>query len=164
MDAEDLSHVLEGAVFELQNAQGEVIEEALTTGKDGTITIGQLQPGEYRFVETEAPAGYELDSTPINFTIELDEESAIQVLAKNSQIVEPTPETPENPSDSDKPENSDKPESGQSHDGGSIEKPETEQENGIRLPNTATSLFNYGLLGLVFLAIGLFLIRRRKKA
>ena len=170
VDAEDLSRVLEGAVFELQNAQGEVIEEALTTDKDGTITIGQLQPGEYRFVETEAPAGYELDSTPIDFTIGLDEESAIQVLAKNSQIVEPepetpeTPETPENPSDSDKPENSDKPESGQSDDGGSVEKPDPEQENGIRLPNTATSLFNYGLLGLVFLALGLFLIRRRKKA
>ena len=167
VDAEDLSRVLEGAVFELQNAQGEVVGEALTTGKDGTITIGQLQPGEYRFVETEAPAGYELDSTPIDFTIGLDEESAIQVLAKNSQIVEPepeTPETPENPSDSDKPENSDKPESGQSHDGGSVEKSDPEQENGIRLPNTATSLFNYGLLGLVFLALGVFLIRRRKKA
>ncbi|WP_428262688.1 MSCRAMM family protein, partial [Enterococcus faecium] len=62
--------VLQGAVFELQDANGTVLQSGLTTGADGKLAIEGLAPGVYQLVETQAPTGYELDATPIEFEIE----------------------------------------------------------------------------------------------
>ncbi|KWY02470.1 hypothetical protein AS225_15280 [Enterococcus faecium] len=51
--------VLQGAVFELQNREGETLQTGLTTGDDGTLAIDGLAPGAYQLVETQAPIGYE---------------------------------------------------------------------------------------------------------
>ncbi|WP_256087835.1 MSCRAMM family protein, partial [Brochothrix thermosphacta] len=60
---------LQGAVFELQDAEDKVIESGLTTDVSGKLAIDQLKPGNYQLVETKAPTGYELDSTPIKFEV-----------------------------------------------------------------------------------------------
>ncbi|MGC3806743.1 MSCRAMM family protein, partial [Enterococcus faecium] len=49
---------LQGAVFELQKAQGKNLHTGLTTGEDGKLAIDGLAPGVYQLVETQAPIGY----------------------------------------------------------------------------------------------------------
>lgn len=60
---------LAGAVFKLTKDNVTVIE-GLTTEKDGTAKANGLAPGVYELVETSAPEGYTLDSTPVRFEIE----------------------------------------------------------------------------------------------
>ncbi|MBQ7588950.1 MAG: choice-of-anchor A family protein, partial [Lachnospiraceae bacterium] len=43
--------------------------QVYTTGADGTITVTDLLWGNYKFVETKAPAGYVIDRTELTFTI-----------------------------------------------------------------------------------------------
>lgn len=59
----DGSQPLQGAKFELRNAQGSVVFTG-TTGADGTLTSSELAPGNYTWVEIEAPTNYKLDATP----------------------------------------------------------------------------------------------------
>ncbi|WP_029699477.1 SpaA isopeptide-forming pilin-related protein, partial [Clostridium sp. Ade.TY] len=44
-----------------------------TTDKNGVITVGDLRPGNYYFVETKAPEGYNLDNSKHEFKIILGE-------------------------------------------------------------------------------------------
>ena len=63
---------LSGAEYQLMDSTGEVIQSGLTTDENGDINITDLIPGHYQFVETKAPTGYTLNSTPIDFTIDAD--------------------------------------------------------------------------------------------
>ncbi|WP_283699377.1 MSCRAMM family protein, partial [Clostridium perfringens] len=72
-------HVLKGAVFNLQNQQGEDIRTNLITNENGEIVLNNLAPGDYQFVETKAPEGYELDKTPVKFTIVVGQKEAIKI-------------------------------------------------------------------------------------
>lgn len=45
--------------------------------------IDNLAPGDYQLVETKAPTGYELDATPVEFTIEFNQKDAVQVTKTN---------------------------------------------------------------------------------
>ncbi|EKK5253797.1 hypothetical protein PN658_002590, partial [Enterococcus faecalis] len=72
--------VLENAVFELQDNQGSVIKTNLTTDSSGTITVGDLLPGKYKFVEIKAPEGYELDATPVEFEIVKNQQKPISLV------------------------------------------------------------------------------------
>ena len=73
VDNRDNTVLLSGATFQLmkKNESGTYVNEGapLTTGADGKITITGLLPGEYQLVETAAPAGYYLQTTPIDFEI-----------------------------------------------------------------------------------------------
>ncbi|MDO7290029.1 SpaA isopeptide-forming pilin-related protein, partial [Shouchella clausii] len=60
---------LEGAVFSLFDAEGNELDTGLTTDEEGLLVVEDLAPGHYYFVETEAPFGYELDDTPLEFEI-----------------------------------------------------------------------------------------------
>lgn len=60
---------LAGAEFDLMDQDENVITSQLTSSHDGKIEVSDLEPGDYYFVETKAPAGYEIDSKPIHFTI-----------------------------------------------------------------------------------------------
>lgn len=69
---------LADAVFKLERKVGnewEVVREGLQTNDAaGLIKVFGLIIGEYRFVETQAPDGYTLDPTPVEFTITQDNE------------------------------------------------------------------------------------------
>ncbi|TYV50710.1 SpaA isopeptide-forming pilin-related protein [Listeria monocytogenes] len=72
-----------GAEFELQNADGTKVAENLVSNADGKIEVTDLAPGDYQFVETKAPTGYELDATPVTFTIEFNQATAVNVTKDN---------------------------------------------------------------------------------
>ncbi|SIS64905.1 SpaA isopeptide-forming pilin-related protein [Salimicrobium flavidum] len=85
-DAEQADTLLEGAVFDLQKEDGTVVESSLTTDENGEITVTDLEPGNYQFVETKAPEGYQLDQTPYSFSIEGQQTDVDQVTATNVQL------------------------------------------------------------------------------
>ena len=72
-------HVLKGAIFNLQNQEGINIRTDLTTDENGQISLNDLAPGDYQFIETKAPEGYELDKTPVKFTIVVGQKEAIKL-------------------------------------------------------------------------------------
>ncbi|SEO93045.1 Uncharacterized surface anchored protein, partial [Amphibacillus marinus] len=83
--------VLEGAVFDLEYNQGGTgnwINHTtnLTTDEDGVIAVDQLKGGQYRLVEQQAPSDYQLDDTPIYFTIEASNEAVDLEEIENSLI------------------------------------------------------------------------------
>ncbi|WP_033591747.1 prealbumin-like fold domain-containing protein, partial [Enterococcus faecalis] len=49
------------------------------TDASGEISVNDLAPGDYQFVETKAPTGYNLDTTPVTFTIERGQKEVVQV-------------------------------------------------------------------------------------
>ncbi|MBC1472986.1 prealbumin-like fold domain-containing protein, partial [Listeria seeligeri] len=72
-----------------------------TTNEQGILTVTDLELGDYQLVETKAPAGYELDSTPVVFTIGQNSTN-VSVTKENTKIPaipdKPlTPDTPEMP-------------------------------------------------------------------
>ena len=73
---------LEGATFEITDADGNVIATE-TSGPDGKIKVESILYGKYRYFETEAPKGYELDDTVHDFAIEHDEQ-IVEVTQENT--------------------------------------------------------------------------------
>ncbi|MFW8052877.1 SpaA isopeptide-forming pilin-related protein [Vagococcus fluvialis] len=88
-DKDNAKLLLAGAEFSLFKADGTLIKEKLTTNSEGKLIYDKLVPGEYHFVETKAPKGYELDATPIKFTIsETDPFETRHIFMTNTKIVE----------------------------------------------------------------------------
>ncbi|MGG1700309.1 SpaA isopeptide-forming pilin-related protein [Bacillus paranthracis] len=75
---------LEGAIFKIVDMNGNDVRSNLTTDKDGKISVSDLRPGDYQFIETKAPTHYDLNQTPINFTVEKSQTATASVTAKNS--------------------------------------------------------------------------------
>ena len=48
------------------------------------ISVSDLRPGDYQFIETKAPEHYVLDETTIPFTIERSQTKEIDVTGKNA--------------------------------------------------------------------------------
>ena len=69
---------LAGAVFEIRDAGNKLIED-YTTDASGTINTKALEPGYYTVVETKAPDGYVLDSTPHQIEVEEGKQSVITI-------------------------------------------------------------------------------------
>ncbi|EGO9465945.1 SpaA isopeptide-forming pilin-related protein [Enterococcus faecalis] len=82
---EETNEVLQGAVFELQDKDGNVLQSGLTTNEAGQLSVDELVPGDYQLVETQAPTGYELDQTPVTFTVEKGQTEAVQVQMTNKE-------------------------------------------------------------------------------
>lgn len=61
---------LGGASFNLYTKAGALVKEQLTTDVAGQLSVDQLIPDDYYFVETQAPTDYELSKDKIFFTIE----------------------------------------------------------------------------------------------
>jgi LPXTG-motif cell wall-anchored protein len=75
---------LPGAEFELQTQEGKTIKTAtMSTDDNGRLAVEKLAPGKYQFVETKAPAGYQLDAKPVTFTIKADQTSPVHVTKTN---------------------------------------------------------------------------------
>lgn len=62
---------LSNAVFQLcLDAQcNQVVQNDITTGQDGSVTLPVLRPGQYHLVETTAPNGYVLDAAAQEITV-----------------------------------------------------------------------------------------------
>lgn len=79
---------LEGATFKLQRLDEnrewlDVDGSSQTTDKIGEITWNRLVAGDYRLVETVAPAGYNLLANPIEFTIDDGDNLTHEFLVEN---------------------------------------------------------------------------------
>ncbi|MCY9081924.1 Ig-like domain-containing protein [Bacillus inaquosorum] len=83
VDQHDNNKVLQGAEFNLTDANGKVLKSGLTTDEKGQITVHGLKAGEYQFVETKAPKDYHLDQTPISFKITNTETKPIDITVEN---------------------------------------------------------------------------------
>ena len=63
---------INGAVFQLEKKQADGSWKAINTNVEAnptTSTIKSLGAGEYRWVEIQSPAGYQLNETPLEFEI-----------------------------------------------------------------------------------------------
>jgi len=60
---------LEGALFNVLDGEGNLVQSELTSDKDGKIFAEELSPGKYQFVETKAPEGYMLNLDIVSFEI-----------------------------------------------------------------------------------------------
>lgn len=134
---------------------------ALTTNAYGQIGVSNLPFGQYRFMETTAPEGYVLDTSPYNFTISsagaiyvldgryVKQSGTVQTIVVVNSLnpsppVEP-PESPSAPPQSNPPTNT----------------PD------FNLPQTGDSIANalctYGGIVLVICGIAVFIGTRKKK-
>lgn len=85
---DEMEEALEGAKFSLykkvEGGEDELIASDLETGANGWTPIqGDLEVGDYYFIETEAPDGYLLDETKVEFTIGAGDHAYL-----NGEIVE----------------------------------------------------------------------------
>lgn len=87
VDEYDNSITLSGAVFELQDADGNVKPgyEHLTTDAAGVLELQNLKAGKYQLVERTAPAGYLLSQKPLEFEI-VDDQAVAPLLFPNKMI------------------------------------------------------------------------------
>ncbi|MFX3617726.1 MAG: SpaA isopeptide-forming pilin-related protein [Sporolactobacillus sp.] len=87
VDNYDKNAVLQGAQFKLEDNSGKVLQTGLTTDKNGQFIVKGLEPGKYSFIETKAPEGYRLDTTPIPFTISKAQAEAVEITAYDDPLV-----------------------------------------------------------------------------
>ncbi|MFE9801546.1 collagen binding domain-containing protein [Streptomyces goshikiensis] len=95
---------LAGAVIDITSASGDGKPVTLTTGKDGTATtklpVAARMGTAYTATETEAPDGYQLDSTPVKITAKpgAPATAAFTNSKKERPTQPPTTPTPATPS------------------------------------------------------------------
>lgn len=135
----------------------------LVTNNYGQIGVNNLPFGQYRFIETTAPSGYELDSSPNEFAITVS--GAIELLdgkyrrlagsVENIVVLNSvTPSPPIEPPDSPSPSPSPTP-------------TPTPSQPGFNLPQTGGSVANavctYGGVVLVICGVAVFIASGKKK-
>lgn len=79
-----------GAEYSLylkKDTGNELIKEKLKTDENGILKLDSLSAGNYYFLETKAPLGYELNESPIEFTIE---NGSIDILGGSGNKLTPT--------------------------------------------------------------------------
>ena len=69
MNAADKTQRIPNTTFEIRRVSDGGLVDTVTTGTDGRVYV-PLERGSYYAVETEAGKGFQLDNTPIYFTVE----------------------------------------------------------------------------------------------
>ncbi|SMD71223.1 dihydroorotate dehydrogenase electron transfer subunit [Bacillus mobilis] len=182
----DMDHhgTLEGAIFSILDQDGKVVREGLKTDGHGKLIVNDLKPGNYQLVETKAPEGYQLDASPINFTIKKAQATPLQITVSNKKIDSSSggddkPVTPPNKEEETGKETSEELEKGNPETHGKETSEELEKENpetqinkqqddqnkGKELPNTGHKNDPTQTVGIVLLLAGLLsiLATKRKK-
>ncbi|EAD3489107.1 LPXTG cell wall anchor domain-containing protein [Listeria monocytogenes] len=77
----DSGKTLSGAQY---HVTGDDFDKTVTTGLDGKVNLNDLIVGNYKVVETKAPAGYTIDSTPKTLTIKAKETTTLNVNNKEA--------------------------------------------------------------------------------
>ena len=96
VDKDEKTKTLPGATYELYKSDGTkcvlgtdytVAEDAtsITTGDDGTVTIGNLMQGAYYLKETVAPTSYTLSDELIRFSVTKDNAATVQELTAEDE-------------------------------------------------------------------------------
>ncbi|WP_259416567.1 SpaA isopeptide-forming pilin-related protein [Bacillus toyonensis] len=170
----DIDHhgTLEGAIFNILDQDGKVIREGLKTDQHGKVIVNDLKPGNYQLVETKAPKGYQLDASPINFTIDKAQATPLQITVSNKKIESSSggddkPVTPPNKEENKGNETSEKHENGTSEETSNKtdNKPQNDRNTDKHLPNTGHKEDPTQTVGIVLLLAGLLsiLATKRKK-
>ncbi|MEC2706351.1 SpaA isopeptide-forming pilin-related protein [Bacillus thuringiensis] len=170
----DIDHhgTLEGAIFNILDQDGNVIREGLKTDQQGKVIINDLKPGNYQLVETKAPKGYQLDASPIKFTIDKAQATPLQITVSNKKIESSSggddkPVTPPNKEENKGTETSEKHENGTSEETSNEtdNKQQDDRNTDKHLPNTGHKEDPTQTVGIVLLLAGLLsiLAKKRKK-
>ncbi|MHA4153556.1 SpaA isopeptide-forming pilin-related protein [Bacillus cereus] len=170
----DIDHhgTLEGAIFNILDQDGKVVRVGLKTDGHGKLIVNDLKPGNYQLVETKAPEGYQLDASPISFTIEKAQASPLQITVSNKKIESSSggddkPVTPPNKEENKGNEKSEKHENGTSEETSNKtdNKQQDDQNTDKHLPNTGHKEDPTQTVGIVLLLAGLLsiLATKRKK-
>ncbi|MCU5530397.1 SpaA isopeptide-forming pilin-related protein [Bacillus cereus] len=182
----DIDHngTLEGAIFNILDQDGKVVREGLKTDGHGKLIVNDLKPGNYQLVETKAPEGYQLDASPISFTIEKAQASPLQITVSNKKVESSSggdnkPITPPNKEEKPGKETSEELENGNPETHGKETSEELENGNpktqtnkqqddrntGKELPNTGHKNDSTQTVGIILLLAGLLsvLATKRKK-
>ncbi|WP_257614921.1 SpaA isopeptide-forming pilin-related protein [Oenococcus oeni] len=79
--------VLQGAVFDLYKSDGTKVASDLTTDANGQIEYQNqnLTTGDYYFVETKAPEGYQLSNKHFEFTVVKNSQSSVKVAVSDQE-------------------------------------------------------------------------------
>ncbi|EAE6702367.1 TPA: SpaA isopeptide-forming pilin-related protein [Listeria monocytogenes] len=77
----DSGKTLSGAQY---HVTGDDFDKTVKTGSDGKVNLNDLIVGNYKVVETKAPAGYTIDSTPKTLTIKAKETTTLNVNNKEA--------------------------------------------------------------------------------
>ena len=85
VDGADEGVKLSGAVFEVKDSEGTVVD-TITTDENGVGTSKELPYGSYTVAEVSAPSGYELSGEAKNVTIDSNGE-IIELTFKNSKLL-----------------------------------------------------------------------------
>lgn len=84
VDKDDHKIVLEGAEFEVYNAEGKLVQ-TITTNSKGVAMTKELPIGKYTLKETKAPDGYE-EVLPNEYTAELSEKvKSVELTVENTR-------------------------------------------------------------------------------
>ena len=105
VDAADKTKTLSGAVFDLYTDNGTKIASNLITDKDGMLQYDHLKAGDYYFIETKAPEGYQLDNSRQKFTIQPNAMGKTVQLTVLNQKEAPDDETKNNNSQNNEAQN-----------------------------------------------------------
>lgn len=82
----DTNKALQGATFDLYKADGSKLQTGLVTDANGQLVVNDLKPGNYYFLETSAPVGYNFDNTKqYDFTIDFNQQTIATVAATNAE-------------------------------------------------------------------------------
>ncbi|MCU4960913.1 MSCRAMM family protein, partial [Bacillus paranthracis] len=166
----DMDHngTLEGAIFNILDQDGKVVREGLKTDGHGKLIINDLKPGNYQLVETKAPEGYQLDASPISFTIEKAQAAPLQITVSNKKIESSSGGdnesiTPPNKEEKPGKETSEELEKGNPET--QINKQQDDRNTGKELPNTGHKKDSTQTVGILLLLAGLLsiLATKRKK-